>query len=67
MMPILKKLLVKMHMVNAGTAVVEAREEYLAAAFDEAEKLYGSMDAFLEKGLGIDETMREQLRARYLK
>ena len=67
MMPILKKLLVKMHMTNAGTAVVEAREEYLAAAFDEAEKLYGSMDAFLEKGLGIDETMREQLRARYLK
>ncbi len=66
MMPILKKLLEKMHMVNAGTAVVEAREEYLAAAFDEAEKLYGSMDAFLEKGLGIDEAMREQLRARYL-
>lgn len=67
MMPILKKLLEKMHMTNAGAAVVEAREEYLAAAFDEAEKLYGSMDAFLEKGLGIDETMREQLRARYLK
>ena len=66
MLPILKKLLEKMHMTNAGTAVVEAREEYLAAAFDEAEKLYGSMDAFLEKGLGIDETMREQLRAGYL-
>ena len=53
-------------MVNAGTAVVEAKEEYLTAAFDEINKLYGSMDAFLENGLGIDETMREQLRARYL-
>ena len=66
MMPILKKLLEKMHMVNAGTAVTEAREEYLAAAFDEAEKLYGSLDAFLEKGLGVDEAMREQFRAGYL-
>ena len=66
MMPILKKLLEKMHMTNAGTAVVEARKEYLSATFDEIDKLYGSMDAFLEKGLGIDETMREQLRARYL-
>ena len=66
MMPILKKLLEKMHMVNAGTAVVEAREEYLTAAFDEINKLYGSMDAFLEEGLGIDETMRDKLRTRYL-
>ena len=66
MMPILKKLLEKMHMKNAGTAVVEAREEYLEAAFDEIDKLYGSMDAFLEKGLGIDAAMCEQLRDRYL-
>ena len=66
MIPILKKLLEKMHMVNAGTAVTEAREEYLEAAFDEAEKLYGSMDVFLEKGLGINEAMRDKLRDRYL-
>ena len=66
MMPVLKKLLEKMHMANAGTAVTEARAEYLSAAFDEAEKLYGSMEAFLEKGLGINETVRERLRAEYL-
>ena len=66
MMPILKKLLIKMRMVNAGTAVVEAREEYLLAAFDEIDKLYGSMDAFLENGLGIDETMCDKLKDRYL-
>lgn len=66
MMPILNKLLKKMRMENAGAAVVEAREEYLAAAFDEIDKLYGSMDMFLEKGLGIDAAMCEQLRDRYL-
>ena len=66
MMPILKKLLVKMHMVNAGTAVVEARKEYLLAAFDEIDRLYGSMDAFLKEGLGIDGITRDRLRAGYL-
>ena len=54
-------------MKDAGTAPMEAREEYIMAAFDEIEKLYGSMDAFLEKGLGINASMRQKLRNRYLK
>lgn len=67
MLPILQKLLAKLHMKDAGTAPMEAREEYIMAAFDEIEKLYGSMESFLEKGLGIDASMRQKLRNRYLK
>lgn len=67
MLPILHKLLVKLNMKDAGTAPMEAREEYIMAALDEIGKLYGSMDAFLERGLGIDVSMRQKLRNRYLK
>ena len=66
MLPALEKLLIKMHMKDAGTAPLEAREEYIMAAFDEIEKQYGSMDAFLEQGLGIDASIRQKLRDRYL-
>lgn len=66
MMATLQKLTAKTNMSNAGTALVEAREEYLMAAFDEVEKQYGSMDAFLEKGLGVDASMLERFRSRYL-
>lgn len=48
------------------TAMVEARTEYIMAAFDEAEKLYGSMDAYLKDGLGIDDTMIARFREKYL-
>jgi protein-tyrosine phosphatase len=34
--------------------LLEVREEYLDAAFDEAEARYGSMPAFLAEGLGVD-------------
>lgn len=66
MMEMLRKLTKETNLGNAGSALVEAREEYLLAAWDEAEKLYGSMDAFLEQGLGVDASMRDKLRARYL-
>lgn len=66
MMEMLRKLSQKTTLANAGSALVEAREEYLLAAWDEAEKQYGSMEAFLEQGLGVDELMREQFRTRYL-
>lgn len=48
------------------TAVVEARTEYIMAAFDEVEKLYGSMDAYLKDGLGVDENMIARFREKYL-
>lgn len=66
MMAMLQKMTEKTNLGNSGRALVEAREEYLKAAFDEIEKLYGSMEAYLEKGLGVDEAMREAFRARYL-
>ena len=34
--------------------LLDLRREYLQAAFDEAETAYGSMDALLREGLGVD-------------
>lgn len=66
MMETLKKISKGTSLANSGRALVEAREEYLQAAFDEIDKQYGSMDAFLEKGLGVDAADRARFRARYL-
>lgn len=66
MMAMLQKITAKTNLGNAGAALVEAREEYIRAALDEAETLYGSMDNFLEKGLGVDSAMKAKFRARYL-
>lgn len=66
MMETLKKISKNTSLANSGSALVEAREEYLLAAFDEIEKEFGSMDLFLEKGLGIDTAMKERFRAKYL-
>jgi protein-tyrosine phosphatase len=43
--------------------LVEARAEYLQAAFDEAEARYGTIETFLREGLGVDQAA---LRARLL-
>lgn len=66
MMETLKKIAKGTSLANSGRALVEAREEYIMAAFDEIDKLYGSMDEFLEKGLGIDEDKKARFRERYL-
>lgn len=66
MMAMLQRMTANTSVGNAGTALVEAREEYIMAAFDEAEKLYGSMEAFLKEGLGVDESMINRFRERYL-
>ena len=66
MMEMLRKLSSKTNLAGAGKAMVEAREEYLLSAWDEAEKQYGSMDAFLEQGLGVSADMRNQMCAKYL-
>jgi protein-tyrosine phosphatase len=39
---------------------------FLAAAFDEIDKRWGSVDAYLDKEIGIDASEIEQLRALYL-
>lgn len=43
-----------------------AREEYLESAYRAAEEAYGSMEGFLERGLGADAAMREKLQKMYL-
>lgn len=40
----------------------EARPEYLDAAFETIDTKYGSVDAYLREGLGVDSTLRERLR-----
>jgi protein-tyrosine phosphatase len=42
------------------------RAGYLEASFKAMEDDYGTIDNYLRQGLGIDEAMRRQLRARYL-
>ncbi|MFI1564829.1 tyrosine-protein phosphatase [Streptomyces sp. NPDC020490] len=44
----------------------EAREEYLAAAFETIEETWGGVDPYLEQGLGVTPAVRERLRERLL-
>lgn len=44
----------------------DARAEYLAAAFDTIEETWGSVDTYLEQGLGVTPEIRERLRERLL-
>ncbi|MBC9713672.1 tyrosine-protein phosphatase [Streptomyces sp. TRM66268-LWL] len=44
----------------------DARAEYLEAAFDEMEQNWGSVERYLEEGLGATAEVREKLRARLL-
>jgi protein-tyrosine phosphatase len=42
--------------------LLEARTEYLDAAFDEAGHRYGSFDGYLREGLGLDDAVLDRLR-----
>lgn len=42
--------------------VLGVRTHYLDAAFDEAQRRFGSIDAYLSTGLGIDDATRQGLR-----
>ncbi len=44
----------------------EARVEYLTAAFETIDETWGSVGAYLEKGLGVTPEIRERLRERLL-
>ncbi|MFF4545837.1 tyrosine-protein phosphatase [Streptomyces sp. NPDC001435] len=44
----------------------EARTEYLAAAFETVEETWGTVDVYLEQGLGLGPGHRERLRERLL-
>ena len=42
------------------------RPEYLTAAMETVEETWGSVDSYLEQGLGVTPEMRERLRERFL-
>jgi protein-tyrosine phosphatase len=46
--------------------LLEARREYLEAAFARAEESYGGMDGYLREGLGLSDEARQTLRAALL-
>ncbi len=60
--------------VSSGSAVSKeavillftAQEQFLAAAFDEIDKQFGSFDGYLENVLGADSEMRRRLKDKYL-
>ncbi len=48
---------------EAADALTSAREAYIGAAFEQIHESYGSVDAYLERGLGLTEADRGSLRA----
>lgn len=48
-------------------AIFGVRRDYLDAAFDEMEKQYGPVEAYLTTGLGIDSATQRKIRALYLR
>lgn len=48
------------------TPVLTVRPEYLESAFDEVDRRYGSFDAYLHIGLGLQPEDRKALRDRFL-
>ena len=51
---------------DALWTMFSADERYLQAAYDTADRLFGSFDGYLEKGLGFTQADRGTLRAMYL-
>ncbi|MBC1506524.1 tyrosine-protein phosphatase [Listeria sp. FSL L7-1509] len=52
--------------IDGMTAVMEVRESYIKAAFDEIDSKYGSMDNFLKDKLELTKAKQEQLKKMYL-
>ncbi|HEX6500666.1 MAG TPA: tyrosine-protein phosphatase [Micromonosporaceae bacterium] len=46
--------------------VLEVRPDYLDAAYDEADRVYGGIDGYLRAGLGLDDATLARLRAALL-
>jgi protein-tyrosine phosphatase len=54
------------HRVDAYQRLLVADAGYLRTAYDAARAAYGSLDGYLERGLGLDEAASARLRARML-
>jgi protein-tyrosine phosphatase len=46
--------------------LLEARRQYLQTSLDAIKESYGSIDAYLEQALGVDDRMRAQLEQQFL-
>lgn len=62
----LKKQIPDENVIAAMTALMGVQKEFLQAAIDEMKAKYGSIDAFIEKGLGVTKEERAKLKAMYL-
>ena len=51
---------------EAITTLFSAREDFLNAAKDEAERKYGDMDTYLQKGIGLSKDEIKRLRSNLL-
>ena len=51
---------------GAVQALLGVREEYLTTYWREVEHEHGSLDAYLESVLGVDELLKDQLRRRFV-
>ncbi|MDB6100960.1 MAG: protein tyrosine/serine phosphatase [Gammaproteobacteria bacterium] len=52
--------------LTMSKALTSADPEFLAAAFAEVDERYGSLDAYLKKGLGLDTRTVERIRANFI-
>ncbi|SEO83534.1 tyrosine-protein phosphatase [Paenibacillus sp. OV219] len=62
----LKKQIPDENVIKAMSALMGVQKEFLQAALDEMKAKYGSIDAFIEKGLGVTKEERAKLKAMYL-
>lgn len=53
------------NVVAAISAMMGVQKEFLQAAIDEMKAKYGSIDSFIEKGLGVTKEERAKLKAMY--
>ncbi|WP_432200123.1 tyrosine-protein phosphatase [Erythrobacter sp. W53] len=51
---------------DAVRALLEVHQDYLARYWQEVESEHGTLDAYLESVIGVDDAMRERLKARFL-
>lgn len=51
---------------RATRALLEVHEDYLLTFWEEVEKDHGTLDTFIERALGVDEVLKDRLRARFV-
>ena len=62
----LKERLQNPQLIDCLRELMQVQESYLIRVFQAIEETYGTMDALLEKEMGLDEERRERLREMYL-